>query len=62
MTSQLPILIVILPLFAAIFVSILGWFNKKTSLPLTIAALAGSFYCAIETLKAVAGSMALQTE
>ena len=56
MTNQLPILIVILPLFAAIFVSILGWFNKKASLPLTIAALAGSFYCAIETLKAVAGT------
>lgn len=50
MSAQLPLLIVVIPLFTALFVTIFGWKNSKFSLPITIAGLSVSAYCSIITL------------
>ena len=39
MQSQLPVLLVIIPLISALMITVLGWFNKKWCFPITVVAL-----------------------
>ena len=50
---QLPFLIIGIPLFASLFITILGWFSKRWAYPLAILGLAGSFWASICTLYTV---------
>lgn len=50
MFQHLPVLIVVIPLLSALFVCILGWFNKRICMPVTVLALLASFACAVQLL------------
>ncbi|MFT5170378.1 MAG: multicomponent Na+:H+ antiporter subunit D [Candidatus Marinamargulisbacteria bacterium] len=49
-SAQLPVLIVVIPLLVALFVTILGWNNQKIALPLSIAGMAGALWASVKTL------------
>lgn len=48
MIDQLPVLIVIIPLFAGLLITILGKFNEKWSQPIAVVSLFLSFLCTLQ--------------
>ena len=53
MESQYSILIVLIPMFGALIATIVGLYNKKWTLPISIVSMAGSLWAALESLKKV---------
>ena len=50
MEQQYPVLIVIIPMFTAMALTLAGWFKPAVCQPLAVAGLLGSFLSAVATL------------
>ena len=53
MMSQMPVLIIVIPLISALIITLIGWFKPKLSWPLTILALFGTTIAAWCSLQQV---------
>lgn len=53
MSTQYPALIIMLPFFSALFVFVIGWFNKNYCYKLAVAVLTGCFLLSIGLMKDV---------
>ncbi len=53
MSSQLPVLVVIVPLLAAFGISVVGWMAPRFCFPLALAAMATAFWATVQLLQTV---------
>jgi len=52
-TENLPILVILFPLFGALLMTGFGWFNKRYCMPIAVLSLFGSFVCSVQLLTKV---------